>query len=340
MQKRPLRILESPSGVSDFPLYDDLVDSCLHPHDSSSPLIDESYLPCRILHEDFAVQAPSGVRCRHTQIAPITPVRSNITEYKRRNSSAIGQNNDPPSSTNTLWIFSRQFPSRITYKERKEHCVRMTNQKGNTIWLLFKRAAPFCVLVILNIVFWFYVVTVVRVMRATKRVGESWLAVVQEPPPLEAIKIRQYKGKDYSYQQLRKSTYIQRRHHQPPPIHSLSFQKALKFKLEPLEEVDYNYYTIRINTFKRNEQLLLTLDHYSQCEGVAEIHVIWCDEENDPPLAIERHHSNKVYIERHGFDSLNERFNMLRRPPTLGILSVDDDVLRACEALDSGRSYM
>jgi hypothetical protein len=45
----------------------------------------------------------------------------------------------------------------------------------------------------------------------------------------------------------------------------------------------------------------------------------------------------KVEIEYHKENSLNERFNVLNMPPTLGILSMDDDVLRSCEAMDDGR---
>jgi hypothetical protein len=44
----------------------------------------------------------------------------------------------------------------------------------------------------------------------------------------------------------------------------------------------------------------------------------------------------RLIIERHDANSLNERFNILEPTPTLGILSIDDDVLRPCEAIDSG----
>ena len=47
-------------------------------------------------------------------------------------------------------------------------------------------------------------------------------------------------------------------------------------------------------------------------------------------------HPPKVVVERHADNSLNERFRLLAEPPTAGILSIDDDVLRPCLALDAG----
>jgi hypothetical protein len=44
----------------------------------------------------------------------------------------------------------------------------------------------------------------------------------------------------------------------------------------------------------------------------------------------------RIVIEKHLVNSLNERFHIIHDTPTLGILSVDDDVLRPCSALDAG----
>lgn len=99
--------------------------------------------------------------------------------------------------------------------------------------------------------------------------------------------------------------------------------------------IDTLQYTIRINTWQRNEQLILSVNHHAKCEGVAQIHVIWCDDTNDPPDEIARHVSGKVKVEKHVINSLNERFKVLLDTPTLGILSLDDDVLRPCVALDT-----
>jgi len=79
----------------------------------------------------------------------------------------------------------------------------------------------------------------------------------------------------------------------------------------------------------------VSLNHHSQCEGVAQIQVIWCDSENDPPSQVTSHPSGKVTVERHSQNSLNERFRIMLPTPTVGILSIDDDVLRPCQAIDS-----
>lgn len=108
--------------------------------------------------------------------------------------------------------------------------------------------------------------------------------------------------------------------------------------LSILQPIDLEYYTVRINTYHRNEQLLESLNHHSKCEGVIQIQVIWCDSDNDPPPEIKNHSSGKVMIEYHEINSLNERFNILspQMLKTKGILSIDDDVLRPCDAIDAG----
>ncbi|KAK1738180.1 glycosyltransfearse (family 64) [Skeletonema marinoi] len=128
----------------------------------------------------------------------------------------------------------------------------------------------------------------------------------------------------------------------PDDTHSkMTLQEAHSHKLAPLftdnknKNIDTSQYTIRMNTWHRNEQLLLSINHHAQCEGVAEIQIIWCDTLNDPPDSVLHHSSGKVKIERHDINSLNERFKIVLDTPTLGILSLDDDVLRPCEALDA-----
>ncbi len=120
----------------------------------------------------------------------------------------------------------------------------------------------------------------------------------------------------------------------------LQLEEAKKIPLTPLRHpIDYEKYTIRMNTWKRNEQLLLSLNHHASCQGVAQIQVVWCNSEEDPPPSILYHPSGKVVVERHTVNSLNERFHILptTNTPTIGILSLDDDVLRPCQAWDSGK---
>jgi len=113
--------------------------------------------------------------------------------------------------------------------------------------------------------------------------------------------------------------------------------QAMDQGLTELGRIDREKFTIRVNTWRRNEQLIVSLNHHSQCEGVAQIQVIWCDDENEPPAEALNHSSGKVVVERHMINSLNERFNILTEDtPTLGILSMDDDVLRPCDAIDAG----
>ena len=105
------------------------------------------------------------------------------------------------------------------------------------------------------------------------------------------------------------------------------------FTVTPLRDVDLEHYTIRINTWERHDQLLASIKHHASCSGVAQIQVIW-GEPAEPLQELLEH--PKVVVERHTVDSLNERFHILKETPTLGILSIDDDVLRPCEAIDSG----
>ena len=111
--------------------------------------------------------------------------------------------------------------------------------------------------------------------------------------------------------------------------------RATRHVFAPLTTMDRESYTIRINTWQRNEQLITSINHHAKCEGVAQIQVIWCNTEEEPPREVIFHPSQKVMIEYHKINSLNERFNVLLEPPTKGILSIDDDVLRSCEALDN-----
>eukprot|EP00934_Nitzschia_sp_Nitz4_P000530 Nitzschia sp. Nitz4//scaffold41_size133979//52647//54070//NITZ4_003344-RA/size133979-snap-gene-0.121-mRNA-1//-1//CDS//3329551461//530//frame0 len=104
--------------------------------------------------------------------------------------------------------------------------------------------------------------------------------------------------------------------------------------LQSLSENDWNQYTIRINTWRRPEQLLQSIKWHSQCPGVAQIQVVWCDPDNEPPEELQQYEN--VVVERHEQNSLNERFRILLPTPTIGILSIDDDVIRPCEAIDAG----
>ena len=107
--------------------------------------------------------------------------------------------------------------------------------------------------------------------------------------------------------------------------------------LTPLRPADYQHYTIRINTWKRLETLKASLQHHLTCEGVAQIQVVWCTDQGPVPewlFELDGPDSRKVVVEEHAINSLNERFAVQTTPPTLGILSLDDDLLRPCLAYD------
>jgi hypothetical protein len=112
-------------------------------------------------------------------------------------------------------------------------------------------------------------------------------------------------------------------------------QEARKHVVAPLDLIDREHYTIRLNTWNRNEQLLASINHHSRCVGVAQIQIVWCNMEEEPPTEVVNHPSGKVVVEKHVVNTLNERFNLLTTAPTKGIISMDDDILRSCEALDS-----
>ncbi|CAB9517322.1 Exostosin-like 3 [Seminavis robusta] len=120
----------------------------------------------------------------------------------------------------------------------------------------------------------------------------------------------------------------------PVPQHQKNDNQLILTKLGPR---DREQYTIRINTWQRHEQLAISIDHHASCPGVAQIQVVWC-EPQDPPDSLLQLHPDKVIFERHQVNSLNERFHILptTKTPTVGILSMDDDVLRPCQAIDSG----
>ncbi len=113
-----------------------------------------------------------------------------------------------------------------------------------------------------------------------------------------------------------------------------------------VKPLDQQKYTIRINTWRRNDQLITSVHHFLTCPGVHQIQIIWCDDVkvHPPPKEIlelttsttTTTNQSRVVIEYHFINSLNERFHILHRPETLGILSIDDDVLRPCEAVDDG----
>jgi glucuronyl/N-acetylglucosaminyl transferase EXT2 len=129
-----------------------------------------------------------------------------------------------------------------------------------------------------------------------------------------------------------------------------------KVALRPLRPIDYELFTVRINTWKREADLKVSIEHHLSCSAVAQIQVVWCIQQDEPPewlMALtktdvdvpsdvdsgdqqQQQPPRRLVVERHDVNSLNERFRVLHKPLTRGILSIDDDILRPCLALDQG----
>lgn len=109
-------------------------------------------------------------------------------------------------------------------------------------------------------------------------------------------------------------------------------------------------YTVVINTWKRNDLLKRSVSHYSSCQGVDAIRVVWS--EPTPPsdslrssleglveLATRKKHRHvSLQLDIHVDDDLNNRFKPLDGLSTDAILSIDDDVLVPCGTVESAFS--
>ncbi len=108
-------------------------------------------------------------------------------------------------------------------------------------------------------------------------------------------------------------------------------------------QIELNQYTIRVNSFRRNDLLEKFLNHYTKCSHVKEITVVWSDQEHAPPSNLLKQFtklssssdssSAKVSFEVHSTNSLNNRFLALHDVATEGVLSIDDDLIVDCESL-------
>ncbi|GAB5030024.1 glucuronyl n-acetylglucosaminyl transferase ext2 [Nannochloropsis oceanica] len=124
----------------------------------------------------------------------------------------------------------------------------------------------------------------------------------------------------------------------------LALQTAFQVELLPATSrtggVYGSTYTIRVNSFRRNDMLKGFLQHFATCPNVEAIHVVWSDQENKPPsmadwaLPLTSDQLEKVQFEEQPTDSLNNRFRVLLPVPTPAVLSLDDDLVIPCGTLD------
>ncbi|CBJ31755.1 Glycosyltransferase, family GT64 [Ectocarpus siliculosus] len=99
-----------------------------------------------------------------------------------------------------------------------------------------------------------------------------------------------------------------------------------------------NTFTVRMNTFRRNDLLKRSAEHLASCDCVGQIQVVWSDQENAPPsmdLFTERTR-RKVVFEVHDTNSLSHRFNVTSTLGTDGVFSTDDDLEISCADLKFG----
>ena len=116
---------------------------------------------------------------------------------------------------------------------------------------------------------------------------------------------------------------------------------VMDLKARFYDPIPTNYkYTIRVNTFRRNDLLEKFLSHYVTCKDIEEITVVWSDQLNQPPMSLLHRFTDTseplgdiVKFEYHKTNSLNNRFLPLHEIKTPGVLSIDDDLIVDCESL-------
>eukprot|EP00968_Pinguiococcus_pyrenoidosus_P021144 scaffold2679_cov251-Pinguiococcus_pyrenoidosus.AAC.16 len=110
--------------------------------------------------------------------------------------------------------------------------------------------------------------------------------------------------------------------------------------LESIERsVQAEKYTVRLNTYKRNDFLRQSLANLDRCAEIAMIQVIWSDQDEAPPAQL-KHLSSRgagwIEFEVHQQNSINNRFLPKTEIPTEAVLSIDDDLLPTCAQLRAG----
>lgn len=106
------------------------------------------------------------------------------------------------------------------------------------------------------------------------------------------------------------------------------------------EAGDDAQFTVVLNTFKRPDLLHRALAHYASCPRVAAVRVVWSEpaappSRDDPDAdALFPGPSGFVRYDAHPTTSINNRFLPLAGLTTAALLSVDDDMVPPCAALD------
>lgn len=70
----------------------------------------------------------------------------------------------------------------------------------------------------------------------------------------------------------------------------------------------------RVNTFRRLDLIETFMDYYLTCNVVRQVHIVWSDQVNIPPIEWhDKYPSDKYIFELHKTDSLSNRFRVLDR---------------------------
>lgn len=98
-------------------------------------------------------------------------------------------------------------------------------------------------------------------------------------------------------------------------------------------------FTIVLNTFKREDLLRSSVQHYSQCSRVNRIHVNWAESTTPPDLSsctcCDKLVTFALPLLTHNDSSLNTRFLPVPGIATDAVLSIDDDIIISCRGLEA-----
>jgi glucuronyl/N-acetylglucosaminyl transferase EXT2 len=103
-------------------------------------------------------------------------------------------------------------------------------------------------------------------------------------------------------------------------------------------------YALLINTWKRNDLLKQSISHYTKCEGLDSIHIVWS--EPDPPsVSLIKFLNHAIHpkatqgrkielkFDINKEDSLNNRFKEIVDLKTDAVFSIDDDIIFPCPSV-------
>ena len=102
-------------------------------------------------------------------------------------------------------------------------------------------------------------------------------------------------------------------------------------------DLNDDQFTILINSWRRNECLKSSIQHYLRCDDVAQIRVIWSDREYAVPPDLHRIQQTepRLIFDEYSSDKLSDRFKYNPHWITTAIFSVDDDLKFSCPLISN-----